>query len=67
LPECSPRLKTILPRATAIPGAPRYRFLDDKLRLWKCWMLVGAPVGRFVAGSRRCAHRHGDPSWADQK
>ena len=30
LPVCSPRLKTILSRATARPGAPRYRFLHDR-------------------------------------
>src|SRR4029453_13017304 len=67
LPVCSPNVNTTLSLATAMSGAPRYRFLQESPLLWKCWMLRGEPVVRFVPGSSRCAHRHGEPSRLDQK
>ena len=36
LPVCSPRLKMIRSRPTAMSGAPNYRFFHDSPLLWKC-------------------------------
>jgi hypothetical protein len=36
LPLCSPKLNTILSRATEMSGAPRYRLRHDRPLLWKC-------------------------------